>query len=54
LVKTKVVGKMIGGIQLKNEENDPVEDVDIVEAERIDDEEEIDDESIHVEWAGYI
>jgi hypothetical protein len=31
-----------------------VEDVDIVEAERIDHEEEIDDESIHIEWAGYI
>jgi hypothetical protein len=31
-----------------------VEDVDIVETERIDHEEEIDDEPIHVEWAGYI
>jgi hypothetical protein len=39
---------------LKSEENDPAEDVDVVEAERIDREEEIDDESVHVEWAGYI
>jgi hypothetical protein len=53
-VKTKVVAKTIGGIQLKYEENDLVEDVDIEEVERIDHEEEMDEETIHIEWAGYI